>query len=41
MCVLDNIARLKIVLFLARGVVFPDDGGGGRHRNMSECSLTV
>ena len=40
-CVLDNIDSLKIVLFLAHGVVFPDDSGDGRHRNMSECNLTV
>jgi hypothetical protein len=26
---------------LVCGVVFPDDCGGGHHRNMSDCSLAV
>jgi hypothetical protein len=34
--------KTKLLLcFLVCGIVFPEDGGSGRHRNISEFSLTV
>jgi hypothetical protein len=43
-CVRDRADCLKtevlLLLLLLRGTVCPD-GGGGRHRNMSECRVTV
>jgi hypothetical protein len=38
--VCDKIDSLKIVVLLARGIVFPDKGVGC-HQNMSECGKTV
>jgi len=33
--------HLLVVMLLVCGVAFPVGGGGGRHRNVSEYSLTV